>query len=79
LQLTEEQTFRLLDEGTIAGTWLNFEMLPPDGALLQDGDVIHIGRVGFRFQIHKPKSVEKPDVIPLASGQGGEEHLTPQS
>lgn len=80
LQLTEEQTFRLLDEGTIAGTWLNFEVLPPDGVLLQDGDVIHIGGVGFRFQIHNSKRVvEKPDVIPLASGQGGEEHLPPQS
>jgi len=46
--------FRLIDEGTVAGTWINYTPVSEDGSLLENGDLIHIGRIGFRFALHQP-------------------------
>ncbi|MFZ6026360.1 MAG: FHA domain-containing protein [Chloroflexota bacterium] len=58
----EGQTYRVLDEGTIAGTWVNYLPVSPKGVLLTHGDVIHIGRVKLRFTLKKPAHVRKPVV-----------------
>ena len=61
----EEDVFRLMDAGSIAGTWVNFVPVPPEGTVLEHGDCIHIGRVGFRFTLRDTTRVRKPVVIPL--------------
>jgi hypothetical protein len=58
--------FRLADEGSIAGTWINYTPVSSEGAKLEHGDLIHIGRLGFRFTIRDPQQVRKP-VITMAS------------
>lgn len=60
---TGENNFRLVDEGSVAGTWINYTPISPDGAELQHGDLIHIGRVGFRYTLRKPGQVRKPVII----------------
>jgi hypothetical protein len=60
----EGGSFRLTDEGSIAGTWINFTPVPKGGATLEHGDLIHIGRVGFRFTLRQPSRVRKPVIIP---------------
>jgi hypothetical protein len=64
----ENETFRLTDAGSIAGTWVNYTPVPQEGTLLQHGDGINIGRVHFRYmlreQSHRPKPVitlQEPD------------------
>ncbi len=46
--------FQLQDQGSVAGTWLNFAPLSQTWTDLQDGDLIHLGRVGFRFKMARP-------------------------
>lgn len=50
----EDNVFRLRDEGSTGGTYLNFEMVPPEGTILAPGDEIQIGRVRLTFQLHLP-------------------------
>lgn len=54
--------YRLYDLGTVAGTWVNYAPISKEGIPLEHGDLIHIGRVGFRFVLVRPPSVPKPQV-----------------
>lgn len=54
LRRDEEGAYTLADMGTEAGTWLNYAPVTKEGARLQDGDLIHVGRVAFRFHAKKP-------------------------
>jgi pSer/pThr/pTyr-binding forkhead associated (FHA) protein len=49
--------YRLTDQGTIAGTWRNYDPVPPDGVLLEHGDVVHFGTMAFRFEMRQPARV----------------------
>ncbi len=60
LQRRKKGVFRLSDEGSIAGTWVNYSPVSDEGTLLEQGDIIHIGRVGFRFIMREPHRVRKP-------------------
>ncbi|MFQ5616746.1 MAG: FHA domain-containing protein, partial [Anaerolineales bacterium] len=49
----------LSDHGSVAGTWVNYTQTNAKGILLEHGDVIHIGRIGFRFKLnHPPRSYQ---------------------
>ncbi len=54
-----DETYRLIDEGSIAGTWINYSPVSREGATLENGDLVHIGRVGFRFTNRQPGQVRK--------------------
>ncbi len=43
-------TYLLRDQGSVAGTWVNGEEVGSDGRRLRHGDMIHLGRVAFRFR-----------------------------
>lgn len=60
-----EGSFRIMDEGSIAGTWINYTPVSRHGADLEHGDIVHIGRLGFRFTIRQPKQIRRPVVTPL--------------
>jgi hypothetical protein len=45
----EDGEYRIADLGSQAGTWLNYAPVSPEGSRMQDGDIVHIGRVAFRF------------------------------
>ena len=60
----EGDGYRILDEGSIAGTWVNYAPVAKEGKLLEHGDLVHIGRLGFRFQLQKPTYHKKPVIIP---------------
>ncbi|PWH18819.1 MAG: hypothetical protein DDG59_05025 [Anaerolineae bacterium] len=52
----ERQTdgkFRLYDLGSLMGTWVNYTPVSQEGVTVEDGDLIHIGRVGFRFHVRE--------------------------
>ena len=53
-------SFRLSDEGSTAGTWVNYQPVPESGKILEHGDLVHFGRMGYRFVLRNPKQVRKP-------------------
>ncbi len=42
-------TYQVADLGSEAGTWVNYAPVSTEGSTLRDGDLLHIGRVAFRF------------------------------
>ncbi len=63
----DDDTYRLLDEGSVAGTWVNYIPIPLEGKILEHGDVIHIGRVSFRYSEREPRRILKPVSRPADS------------
>jgi hypothetical protein len=62
LEREMEDQFRLSDNGSIAGTWVNYLPVPEGGQILEHGDLVHFGRMGFRFNLRNPKRLRKPVV-----------------
>ncbi len=58
----EGETYRLADAGSVAGTWVNYTPVSKEGVLLEHGDLIHIGRVSFRYSLGEPARLPKPVV-----------------
>jgi len=59
----EQGGYILSDEKSVAGTWVNYEQLTTPRRL-QHGDVVHIGRLSYRFMLRKPPERPRPQVIP---------------
>jgi hypothetical protein len=57
--------FRIRDEGSTSGTFVNYSPIPVEGHVLQNNDVIHLGRVRLRFNLAGSKTVP---FTPLAPG-----------
>lgn len=53
LERQPDGKFRLYDLGSLMGTWVNYTPVSQEGVTLENGDLIHIGRVGFRFRVRK--------------------------
>jgi len=56
--------FFLADSGSVAGTWVNFAPVSARGTRLEHGDLVHIGRAGFRFELSQPGQQPQLQVIP---------------
>ena len=64
LKREPDGVFRIYDAGSISGTWVNYTPVSQQGVCLEHGDLIHFGRVGFRFQLRDAKQVRKPVLKP---------------
>jgi hypothetical protein len=64
VQRTETNEFILLDNGSTAGTWLNYELVSREGIVLNHGDVVHFGQLIYRFGLRTPPAETEPKVIP---------------
>jgi hypothetical protein len=58
LYRSQEGDFFIADQGSIAGTWINYAPVNSSGARLEHGDLIHIGRMMFRFELANPTEAE---------------------
>jgi len=56
--------FILSDAGSIAGTWVNYAPVSSQGVRLEHGDLVHIGRVAFRFELSAPRQTRQATVVP---------------
>jgi hypothetical protein len=54
--------FFLVDAGSVAGTWVNFEPVGQEANLLRHGDVIHLGQLAFRFELTNPPLSPEPRI-----------------
>jgi hypothetical protein len=57
---TPDNSYRLADESSVAGTWINYTPISREGAKLEHGDLVHIGRASFRFTLRQPGPERKP-------------------
>ncbi len=55
-------TYLLLDNNSIAGTWVNYEPVPLEGHRLEHGDVVHFGQLIFRYTLRTPPTVSEPKI-----------------
>ncbi|HEX9029295.1 MAG TPA: FHA domain-containing protein [Anaerolineales bacterium] len=60
----ESGAFVLSDEGSTAGTWVNYTPVSPEGTKLEQGDLVNVGRVAFRFTQLRPGPTRKPVIRP---------------
>ncbi|MBI4760942.1 MAG: FHA domain-containing protein [Chloroflexota bacterium] len=58
-----EGNFLLMDHGSVAGTWLNYEPVSREGVRLKHGDRIHFGMMYYRFDLSQPPAESEPKVI----------------
>ncbi len=58
----EDGNFYIRDDGSVAGTWVNYVPVGKEGYVLEHGDVIHFGQLVFRFQFKNPLPVEEPTI-----------------
>ncbi len=62
LRLTEDGGFLLLDNGSIAGTWVNYEPIPREGYRLAHGDMVNFGQLMYRFTLRVLPATPKPSI-----------------
>lgn len=73
----ENGCFWLVDQDSVAGTWVNYTPISPKGVELEHGDLVHFGRVGFRFTMRQPTRVRKPVVRRIEPGDANAEATFP--
>jgi len=56
--------YMIRDQGSIAGTWVNYREIPESGVRLKHGDLVHLGEVLFRFQYVDPPAPRQIHVEP---------------
>jgi hypothetical protein len=54
-----QNDYFLADCGSIAGTWVNYVLVPGQGVRLEHGDLIQIGRAAFRFELSHPTQIRQ--------------------
>lgn len=62
LYRSEDGQFYLSDQGSVAGTWINYAPLSANGTRLEHGDLIHIGKIMFRFELTESSHIPTPEV-----------------
>lgn len=60
LRLIEDSGFLLLDNGSIAGTWVNYEPIPREGYRLAHGDMVNFGQLMYRFTLRALPVTPRP-------------------
>lgn len=65
LVTNSEGACKIYDEGSIAGTWVNYNPINSEGVCLNHGDIIHLGQIGLCFKVSDKAKIPKPIVIPL--------------
>ncbi|MBI4733039.1 MAG: FHA domain-containing protein [Chloroflexi bacterium] len=60
----ENGQFVLTDEKSASGTWVNHEPLVAP-LPLRHGDVLHIGRISYRFMLRRPPETPAPRILPV--------------
>jgi len=63
IKQTSEGIFVIVDHGSVAGTWVNFEPVTREGIRLKHGDRIHFGQFQYRFDLSQPPAESEPKVI----------------
>jgi hypothetical protein len=63
IKQNSEGSFMIVDQGSVAGTWVNYEQVTREGVRLKHGDRIHFGQMQYRFDLSQPPAESEPKVI----------------
>ena len=63
IKQTSEGNFVIMDHGSVAGTWVNYEAVTREGVRLRHGDRINFGLLQYRFDLSQPPAESEPKVI----------------
>ena len=63
IKQADDGVFMIYDQGSVAGTWVNYEPVPREGTRLVHGDRIHFGRLAYRFDLKQPPAESEPKVV----------------
>ena len=69
LNRTEGGDFMLIDNESVAGTWVNYDSIPGEGHILKHGDVVHFGQLMYRFSLKNPPADPEPKIISEVSSE----------
>jgi FHA domain len=69
LKRTDSGEFLLLDNSSVAGTWVNYDSVPQGGRILKHGDMVHFGQLLYRFSLKNPPADAEPKIIPEAPAE----------
>ena len=61
--------FTLYDQGSVAGTWVNYESIGREGRRLQHGDIVQIGMLTYRFALSRAPAMSRPRVVFREDGE----------
>jgi hypothetical protein len=61
-----EDGFILYDQGSVAGTWVNYEPVTREGYRLKHGDRVHFGQMIYRFELKNPSETPAPKITPVS-------------
>jgi hypothetical protein len=64
LRQDDRGNFTIYDQGSVSGTWVNFEAVGREGKRLAHGDIVNIGTLSYRLVMRRSPSVPRPRVIP---------------
>jgi len=56
---TAEGQVKIANRSTKNGTWVNFAPVSSQGAILHSGDLVHFGKVAFRYEISQPNWINQ--------------------
>lgn len=62
LRLTDDGGFLLTDNGSIAGTWVNYSPIPREGYRLAHGDMVNFGQLMYRFTLKTLPAASRPRI-----------------
>jgi len=65
----EGKTFVISDNGSVAGTWVNYQQVPEVVIQLEHADIIHLGGIVFRFNLTEPGPPRKVLVTTMEPDQ----------
>lgn len=46
--------YQIRDQGSVSGTWVNYQPVTAEGQRFEHGDLVHVGRAAFRFCLASP-------------------------
>jgi hypothetical protein len=69
LKRTEGGDFLLIDNQSVAGTWVNYDPIDKSGRILKHRDVVHFGQLMYRFSLKNPPADAEPKIIPEAPAE----------
>lgn len=60
-----EAGYVIFDQGSVAGTWVNYEPVTREGHPLKHGDGVHFGNLMYRFELKDPPVINEPVITTI--------------
>ncbi len=57
----------IFDQNSVAGTWVNYNMVTQEGYPLKHGDRVNFGHLSYRFELKDPPIISEPFITPADS------------